>query len=153
MVRRFAVNTRGRVPWLGYHAPATGRDDTTRTCDFFDPNEALYQAELHPVNSTFIPAEVNYRLSPVTICTADDALCDLLFNAPPRDRPRREVGHVVGLVSDVVKFQHARITLATVDAWMRKQMRQEILPIPLSIKRAVAPPVRVVSCGVLPIVS
>ena len=31
------------------YACLDGRGDTIRTCDLFVPNEALYQAEAHPV--------------------------------------------------------------------------------------------------------
>lgn len=29
---------------------SSGRDDTNRTCDLLDPNQALHHAELHPEN-------------------------------------------------------------------------------------------------------
>jgi hypothetical protein len=81
----------GQVPWLGYHAPATGqrmgrdgRGDWIRTSDFLSlPKRALYQAELRPVDYTFIPAKVNRRLASMAIRTTDHALCDLYLNTSP----------------------------------------------------------------------
>ena len=64
-------------------------------------------------------------LARVTICASNFALCDLLQDHGPAERPAH-VGDIHSFVAEVVELKHNRVGLAAVHAWMQR----EVLPNP-----------------------
>ena len=95
---------------------ATGRDDKIRTCDFFVPNEALYQAELRPDIAT-PPTEIIGSLSTMTVCTAHLAFVNLGLDPPPAKPYPDHHAYISLFCSEhVIELENADIRFAAIHA-------------------------------------